>query len=107
MLEWVAPARREGRSMLSLVERHADRIIGVVSCFDRVVITGTLPAICHAKAMEGYLRARSVRLFDYPRWAEPLRDELRGHAEQVAQGAGLEIEFIRRRDFRKEERVKQ
>lgn len=93
--------------MLSLVERHADRIVGVVSCFDRVVITGTLPAICHVKAMEGYLRARSVRLFDYPRWAEPLRDELRAHAEQVAQAAGLEIEFIRRRDFRKEERVKQ
>jgi len=93
--------------MASLVERYADRIVGVVSCFDRVVIMGTLPAICHARAMEGHLRAHSVRLFDYPRWAEPLRDELRANAERLAQEAGLEIEFIRRKDFRKEERVKQ
>lgn len=93
--------------MVSLVDRYADRIVGVVSCFDRVVITGTLPAICHAKAMEGQLRADGVRLFDYPRWAEPLRDQLRANAEQLAQAAGLEIEFIRRKDFRKEERVKQ
>jgi len=93
--------------MASLVDRYADRIVGMVSCFDRVVITGTLPAICHAKAMEGHLRAHGVRLFDYPRWAEPLRDQLRANAEQLAQTAGLEIEFIRRKDFRKEERVKQ
>jgi hypothetical protein len=93
--------------MASLVDRYADRIVGTVSCFDRVVITGTLPAICHAAAMAGHLRAHGVRLFDYPRWAEPLRDQLRAHAEKVAQAAGLEIEFIRRKDFRKEERVKQ
>lgn len=93
--------------MVSLVERYANRIVGVVSCFDRVVITGTLPAICHVRAMEGHLRSRSVRLFDYPRWAEPLRDQLRANAEQVAQAAGLEVEFIRRKDFRKEERVKE
>jgi DNA-binding transcriptional ArsR family regulator len=93
--------------MASLVERYADRIVGVVSCFDRVVITGTLPAICHARAMEMHLRSRDVRLFDYPHWAEPLRDQLRANAEKLAQAAGLAVEFIRRRDFRKEERVKQ
>lgn len=93
--------------MASLVERYANRIVGVVSCFDRVVIMGTLPAICHARAMEGHLRSRDVRLFDYPRWAEPLREQLRANAEQLAQAAGLEIEFIRRNNFRKEERVKE
>jgi len=43
--------------MASLVDRYADRIVGTVSCFDRVVITATLPAICHAAAMAGHLRA--------------------------------------------------
>jgi hypothetical protein len=93
--------------MVSLVERYADRVVGMVSCFDRVVITGTLPTICHVRAMEGHLRAHSVRLFDYPRWAEPLRDQLRANAEKVVQAAGLEIEFIRRNSFRKEERIKE
>ena len=32
-----------------LTERYADRIRGVLSCFDRVVIMGTLPDICHAQ----------------------------------------------------------
>ncbi|MGH2372783.1 MAG: MarR family transcriptional regulator [bacterium] len=93
--------------MASLAERYADRIAGVVMCFDRVVITGTLPAIGYARAMEGHLRSRNVRLFDYPRWAEPLREEIRVNAERLAEEAGLGIEFIRRKNFRKEERVKQ
>jgi len=39
------------------VEQNQDEIGCVLSCFDRVVITGTLPDICHAKAMAGYLGA--------------------------------------------------
>jgi hypothetical protein len=93
--------------MNSFVERHREKISGVLSCFDRVVITGTLPDICHAEAMAQYLRARGVRLFDYPRWAEPLREVIRQNAERTAAEAGLEIEFVRRKNFRKEERIKE
>jgi hypothetical protein len=93
--------------MTTFIERHADRIRGVLACFDRVVLTGTLPDLCHAEAMARYLGARNIRLFDYPRWAEPFRDQIRTHAEQLAKDAGLTIEFIRRvKDFRKEERIK-
>ena len=93
--------------MATFIEQHAHEIRGTLACFDRVVITGTLPDICHAQAMAGYLSARGTRLFDYARWAEPLRDELRAHAEQVAEAHGLTIEFIARIDeFRKEKRIK-
>jgi hypothetical protein len=93
--------------MNPFVERHQDKISGVLSCFDRVVITGTLPDIAHAGAVAGYLSYHEVRLFDYPRWAELLRDELRHHAEQLASEAGIEIEFIRHhKAFRKEDRIK-
>jgi hypothetical protein len=71
-----------------------------------VVITGTLPDICHAAAMARHLSGRGVRLFDYPRWAEPFRDELRAHAERLAAEHGRTIDFIQRKDFRKEERIK-
>jgi hypothetical protein len=30
----------------ALVDRYDDRIAGVLSCYDRVVITGTLPRVC-------------------------------------------------------------
>jgi hypothetical protein len=93
--------------MNPFVERHQEKIAAVLSCFDRIVITGTLPEIAHAEAMARYLSTRGIRLFDYPRWAEPLREELRTHAERLAAEACLEIEFIRHyKAFRKEERVK-
>jgi hypothetical protein len=92
--------------MKTFVERHAAKIRGTLSCFDRVVITGTLPDICHPGAMAAYLTARQVRLFDYPQWAAPLREDIRAHAEQVAREAGLTIDFIQRKDFRKDARIK-
>lgn len=93
--------------MNPFVERHRDKISSVLSCFDRVIVTGTLPDIGYAGAMAGYLSYHKVRLFDYPRWAERLRNELRDHAEQLAFDAGIEIEFIRcHKAFRKEDRIK-
>jgi len=92
--------------MKTFVERHASKILGTLSCFDRVVITGTLPDICHAEAMATYLGARGVRLFDYPQFVMGFREEIRAHAEQLARQNGLTIDFIRRKNFRKEERVK-
>ena len=93
--------------MNPFVKRHQDNIHGVLGCFDRVVITGTLPDIAHSRAAEWYLSQRDFRLFDYPRWAEPLRDEIRTHAQRLAEKAGVEIEFIRNyRSFRKEDRIK-
>ena len=92
--------------MSSLTERYAGRIQGVLSCFDRVVITGTLPDICYADAMSSHLRSKGIRIFDYTQFVEPLRDEIRVRAEETAQKNGLEIEFIRKKDFRKEDRIK-
>src|SRR5215203_6180585 len=90
-----------------LVERHSEQILGVLSCFDRVVITGTLPEICHAQAMSVHLRSKGIRIFDYTQFAEPLREEIRGHAERLAAESGLAIEFIQRKTFRKEDRVQE
>ena len=92
--------------MVALTERYASKIRGVLSCFDRIVITGTLPDICYADAMSSHLRSKGIRIFDYTQFAEPLRDEIRLQAERLAGDNGLEIEFIRKKDFRKERRIK-
>jgi hypothetical protein len=93
--------------MASLIERYSDKIIGVISCFDRMVITGIVPGICYSAGMGAHLRALNIRIFDYPRFAEPLRDEIRQNAERIAQENGLEIEFVRKSSFRKEARVQE
>jgi hypothetical protein len=50
--------------MSMLTERYASKILGVLSCFDRVLITGTLPDICYADAMSNHLRSKGIRIFD-------------------------------------------
>jgi len=94
--------------MNPFVERHQQEISGVLSCFDRVVITGTLPDIGHARAMAQWLGSQGIRLFDYPQWAAPLREELRQNAERLAAEAGWRSSlsaatatFARRRGSRK------
>ena len=94
--------------MRSFLERHAAAIRGVLSCYDRIILTGTLPDICHAQAMSQYLRRRNTRIFDFTRAMEPFRDELRDTAERLAEEAGLKVEYIRRaKEFRKEERIQE
>jgi len=90
-----------------LTERLKDQIAGVLGCWDRVLIFGTLPKICYAEGMTSYLYAKQVRIFDYPKFAEPFRNQLRDNAERLAAAAGIEIEFLRKRNVRKEDLVKQ
>ena len=66
------------------MERYDDRIAGVLSCYDRLVITGTLPVVCYAAGMTGYLNANGIRIFDYPEFAKTLRDRVRERAASHA-----------------------
>jgi hypothetical protein len=49
-----------------LTERYRERLAGVLSCYDRIIVTGTLPGACYAKGMTAFLSARQIRIFDYP-----------------------------------------
>src|SRR5437660_5689489 len=86
----------------SLTERYDDRIAGVLSCYDRVVVTGTLPTVCYAAGMTKFLYAIGVRIFDYPQFASTLRDRVRERAASLAAQAGITIEHIAKSHIRKE-----
>jgi hypothetical protein len=89
----------------SLTERYDGRIAGVLSCYDRVVITGTIPVICYAEGMTRYLHANGIRIFDHPEFAMELRDRVRDAAASLAAAAGVTIEHIAKSHIRKEEVV--
>ncbi len=92
--------------MLMLTERHARHVRGILSCFDRMLIMGTLPDIAHAKAFTRELNRRGIRIFDFPQFAQGLRNGIRDNAERLATENGIEIEFIKKIGaFRKEDRV--
>ena len=86
-----------------LTERYRERLAGVLSCYDRIIVTGTLPGACYADGMTAFLSARQVRVFDYPRFAEPLRDRVRERAAELAAGAAVTIEHIANSQIRKED----
>ena len=60
---------QEGRLRQPLTGRYRERLAGVLSCCDRIIVTGTLPGACYAKGMTGFLSARQIRIFDYERRA--------------------------------------
>jgi len=92
--------------MASLIERHDEDVLGVLSCYDRVVIHGTLPGFNYADGMTSYLKVRGIRIFDYTKFAEPMRDRIRRNAEKLAEDNDLSIQFLRKSNVRKEDIVR-
>ena len=88
-----------------LSEKFHDQLDGVLNCYDRIVLTGSLHPFCYAQGMTHYLYEHQVRIFDYARFAEPLSEQIRENTERLAQEHGLEIEYIRKKNFRKEDRI--
>jgi hypothetical protein len=89
----------------ALTERYGVHLAGVLSCYDRILITGTLPNVCYADGMTHLLYVKGVRIFDYTRFAEPLRERVREQAKALARDAGIEIEHIAKSHVRKEDVV--
>ena len=89
-----------------ITEQYKEQIRGTLSCYDRIILRGTIPGWCFAEGMTSFLHAEQTRIFDYPEWAQSLREEIRQNAERIATDNGIEIEFIRKiKAFRKEDRI--
>ena len=93
-----------GLTLLS--ERYAKEIVGVLSCFDRVIVQGTLPIFCYAEGMSRYLTARGMRIFDFTQYVKPLTEAIKLNAERLAAENGLAVDYIRKKNFRKEDKIK-
>ncbi len=88
-----------------LQTKYKDNISGLIGCFDRLIFTGTLPQICYSQGMTSYLFSQGIRIFDYPKFAEGLRDKIRNNAERIAKKNNIEFEFVNTK-IRKEQLVK-
>lgn len=86
----------------ALEDRYDDRIAGVLSCYDRVVITGTLPTVCYAEGMTRFLYANGIQIFKYPDFAMTLRERVREQVASIVAEAGVTIEHIAKSHIRKE-----
>jgi DNA-binding HxlR family transcriptional regulator len=94
-------------AMMELVARYRDEIAGVVSCFDRVILQGRIPVLSYADGMTRFLTARGIKIFDFIKWASPATDAIKEHAEALAAQAGLQVDYVRKKNFRKEQRIEE
>jgi hypothetical protein len=49
---------------MMIPERYPDQIAGVLSCYDRMILQGTLPGWCYDQGMTAFLYARQIKIPD-------------------------------------------
>ncbi len=84
----------ENHNMELLTEKYKDKTLGTIGCYDRVVILGTLSGLCYSKGMTCHLNKHGIRIFDYPKFAQPHRDLIRENAENLARANGIKVQYI-------------
>lgn len=89
--------------MGTLIDKHSKDISCVLSCYDRILIEGTLPELSHSQGITAYLNSKGIKIFEYLKFAEPLRDIIKQKVQETALTNNIEIEFLRNAKTRKED----
>lgn len=88
--------------MERFLERFQSRILGVLSGFDRMLFRGCLRSICHLGGMDRFLSSQRVLYKDFGGYAKRLSDQLKEHAEVLAQNAARPLRYLASSDVAKE-----
>jgi hypothetical protein len=80
--------------MERFLTRHGDRVVGILSGFDRLLFRGTLRSIAYVKGLDIFLSSRRVLYKDFGRFAEGISDQLKAHAEAVAAAAHRPFRYL-------------
>ena len=91
--------------MDQFISKHADKLQGVLSCFDRVLFRGYLPFFS-GYAMASFLETRQVHRRDVKRFVLTHADRLKDHARQMAAREGRPYQYFGER-VKKEDRARQ
>jgi hypothetical protein len=76
------------RMMQQFLERHADRIIGVLEGFDRVLFRGSMLSISYVGGLGKCLATLGIRYRRFADFVEGVSREIKEHAKLVAQEQG-------------------
>jgi hypothetical protein len=76
------------------IARHADKIIGVLSGFDRLVLRGTLRPIAFTAGLMSFLWRRQVLLKDFGAYAQRLTEQLKAASLERARREGRPVRYL-------------
>jgi len=85
-----------------LTKTYKNSISFELGCYDRMILSGSLPEISYPDGITHYMYENKIRIFDYPKFAEPFKDKIKGNAERLAEENDIKIEFINKSETRKE-----
>ena len=80
--------------MQSFIVRHASKVIGALSGFDRVRLRGTMRWLSNVRGMIGYLSSQSVLLKDFTKFAQGFTQQIRQRAADDAAQAGRPLIYL-------------
>ena len=66
-----------------LTDKYADKMNGIITCYDRMIIQGYIPGWSYAEGMTSYLKANNIRIFDFSTFSQPLTEQVRVNAQRI------------------------
>ncbi len=91
--------------MERFIVKHQAKIVGTISCFDRLLFKGYLP-ISYAEAMEGFMNRQGVLFKAFKRFASTCSEGIKEHAMDVARKAQRPFIYLNS-PVRKEEQARE
>ena len=92
--------------MKSFLARHASKIKGVLTGFDRIRFRGTLRWLANTRGMANWLWHRQVLLKNFKGYALSLTDQLREETKCIADAANCPVRYLERSWESKEDHAK-
>lgn len=89
------------------IQRFGDKITGVLSGFDRLVIRGTLRRIVSVEGMKDLLWHKQILLKQFGGWAERLTEQLKDISCQVAKDQNRPVRYVPSADTDKDQLARQ
>lgn len=86
--------------------KYSKDIIGIISCFDREIITGSLISLTYVQGLERHLRANHILLKDFKEYAISLAKELKVNSIKLCEESNAYFEYIKSSKTNKEQLVK-
>ena len=93
--------------MHSFVQRHAEKVIGMLNGWDRIRLRGTLRWVASLEGMRRYLYAANVLLKDFKAYAQRATEEIRQATIRTADAAGRPTIYLNSSAIRKEDMARE